>query len=267
MEFTAALRGLSVSHIMTSLSNTSNCEEDAGFPLLANLQLAAPPSRTNEDMEVQSEMLPQPTTPSPGDHNPATLTLQPKTLPTEGTTEEMVAQDIVEDQTIGDCILEEGLFYVAGWLVRMLQKDQAIQVCHHCEVLLLGSTLHDHSYASPQEHPFLEAKRFTPNANLMRPSTRFFNAVRDLEEAFGRNINTFWPKSGVRQNLEKTLEGTEAFKEFHRDHPEHALLIEEISIKKCTMCRLGAEIRIRNRGLSAINEKKVAEKKVSTFTS
>lgn len=151
--------------------------------------------------------------------------------------------------------------------MRTLQQDQTIQDCHHCEVLLLGSTWHDHSYASPEEHLFLEAKHFTPNANLFRPSTRFFNAVRVLEEAFARNIKIFWPRSGVCQNLVKTLEGTEAFSEIFREHPEHASLIEAVSLQKFTMCRLGAEIRIRNRDLSVHNQTKVAEKKLSTFTS
>ncbi|CAL8406654.1 unnamed protein product [Arctogadus glacialis] len=117
---------------------------------------------------------------------PMTSMALPTTLTTEIEDEEPVVADIVEDQTVGDCIQEEGLFYVAGWLVRVLQKEEIVQACPHCEVLLLGARHQDHSYATSEDHPFLEAKKYTATANLMRPSEGFFRC----HPAFGGGIWT-----------------------------------------------------------------------------
>lgn len=63
-----------------------------------------------------------------------------------------------------------------------------------------------------------------------------------------------------------SMEEAQAFKEIFKIHPEHASLIEAISLQKFAMCRLGAEIRQRNKDLSVPNQKKVAERKRSSFT-
>ncbi|CAM4597223.1 unnamed protein product [Leuciscus chuanchicus] len=100
-EFTAALRGLSVSNILPALSASaaSNCEVDDGTTLLATVSEDAIPSTTTA---------------------PMTSLALPTSLTTEIEDEELVLMsDIVEDKTVGDCIEEEGLFYVAGWLVRV----------------------------------------------------------------------------------------------------------------------------------------------------
>ncbi|KAK7149293.1 hypothetical protein R3I94_008808 [Phoxinus phoxinus] len=142
----------------------------------------------------------------------------PTSLTTEIEDEELVLMsDIVEDKTVGDCIEEEGLFYVAGWLVRVLQQKEIIQACPHCEVLLLGDRHQDHSYAASVDHPFLEAKKYTASANLMKPSENFSAAIQLLEGEFA-------------------------------------------------MCRLGAEIRERNRRLSKQQSAIAAQRKLSSFT-
>ncbi|KAG5279665.1 hypothetical protein AALO_G00080260 [Alosa alosa] len=69
---------------------------------------------------------------------------------------------LVCSNAVGDCIQEESLFYVSGWLVRTLQQQDIIKECPQCEMLLVGQTQHDHNYAVP-DHPFLEMKRYTTN--------------------------------------------------------------------------------------------------------
>ncbi|KAF1384400.1 hypothetical protein PFLUV_G00119740 [Perca fluviatilis] len=164
------------------------------------------------------------------------LALPPPTI--EPMDVQLVA-DIVEDKTVGDCIQEEGLFYVAGWVVRILQQEETVRVCPHCKVLLLGPTHKNHSYASSEDHPFLAAKKYTLAANLMRPSEEFFVCIQSLEEEFTRNIDTFWPHTNITNNLEMTLGRLGAFNSLLSTHPEHASLLESISIKKSVMCRLG----------------------------
>ena len=56
------------------------------------------------------------------------------------------------------------------------------------------------------------------------------------------------------------------FKSLFSSHPEHAILLETIAIKKFVMCRLGGEIRERNRRLSKQQMAKAAQRKLSTFT-
>ncbi|CAM4294257.1 unnamed protein product [Leuciscus chuanchicus] len=115
----------------------------------------------------------------------------PTSLTTEIEDEELVLMsDIVEDKTVGDCI-EEGLFYVADWLVRVLQQEEIIQACPHCEVLLLGDRHQDHSYAASVDHPCLEAKEYMASTNLMKPSEIFFAAIQLLEGEFARHMDTF----------------------------------------------------------------------------
>ena len=141
-----------------------------------------------------------------------------------------------------------------------------MRACPHCEVLLLGPTHKDHSYTSSEEQPFLAAKKYTLAANLMRPSEEFFVCIQSLEEEFTRNIDTFWPHTNITNNLEMTLGRLGAFNSLLSTHPEHASLLESISIKKCVMCRLGAEIRVRNMALSYKEKKIAADRKLSTFT-
>lgn len=147
----------------------------------------------------------------------------------------------------------------------MLHQDATVRACPHCKILLLGPRHQDHRCAANAEHPFLTAKKYTPAANLMRPSEEYFEAIQLLEGEFARYINTFWPHSNITNNLEMTLETLGAFNSLLSTHPEHASLIESISIKKFVICRLGAEIRQRNRALSY--NKLTADRKLSTFTS
>ncbi|KAL0993559.1 hypothetical protein UPYG_G00109730 [Umbra pygmaea] len=177
------------------------------------------------------------------------LALPPPTTAIEPMDVELVS-DIVEDKTVGDCIQEEGLFYVAGWVVWILQQEERVGAFPDCEVLLLRPTHQDHSYAASNEHPYLAGKKYTPAANLMRPSEEFFVCIQLLEEELTRNIDTFWPHTNVTNSLEMTLWRLGAFNSLLSTHPEHASLLESISIKKSFMCRLGAEIRVRNRALS-----------------
>ncbi|CAL8249951.1 unnamed protein product [Arctogadus glacialis] len=136
-----------------------------------------------------------------------------------------VVSDFVEDQTVGDCIQEEGLFYVAGWLVQVLQKEEIVQAYPHCEVLLLGTRHQDHSYATSEDHPFLEAKKYTATANLMRPLEGFFAAIQLLEGEFARNINAFWPLTQITKKIERALGSLGVFNSLFSSHPEHASLL------------------------------------------
>ncbi|CAM4570411.1 unnamed protein product [Leuciscus chuanchicus] len=244
-EFTAALRGLSVSNILPALSASaaSNCEVDDGTTLLATVSEDAIPSTTTA---------------------PMTSLALPTSLTTEIEDEELVLMsDIVEDKTVGDCIEEEGLFYVAGWLVRVLQQEEIIQACPHCEVLLLGDRHQDHNYAASVDQPFLEAKKYTASANLMK---KCFAAIQLLEGEFARHIDTFWPHNQITQKMERTLANLGVFNSLFSSHPEHASLLETIAIKKFVMCRLGAEIRERNRRLSKQQSAIAAQRKLSSFT-
>ncbi|CAL8391542.1 unnamed protein product [Arctogadus glacialis] len=128
--------------------------------------------------------------------------------------------------TVGDCIQEEGLFYVAGWLVRVLQKEEIVQACPHCEVLLLGARHQDHSYATSEDQPFLEAKKYTATANLMRPSEGFFAAIQLLEGEFAGNANSdaFWPLTQITKKMERALGSLGVFNSLFSSHPEHASL-------------------------------------------
>ena len=124
----------------------------------------------------------------------------------------------------------------------------------------------DHSYATSEDHPFLEAKKYTATANLMRPSEGFFAAIQLLEGEFGRNIDAFWPLTQITKKMERALGSLGVFKSLFSSHPEHAILLETIAIKKIVMCRLGGEIRERNRRLSKQQTAKAAQRKLSTFT-
>ena len=141
-----------------------------------------------------------------------------------------------------------------------------MRACPHCEVLLLGPTHQDHRYAGSKEHLFLAAKKYTPGANLMRPSEEFDACIQLLEEEFKKNIDTFWPHTNITNKFEMTLGRLGAFNSLLSTHPEHASLLESISIKKFVMCRLGAEIRVRNMALSYKENKSIADRKLSTFT-
>lgn len=147
------------------------------------------------------------------------------------------------------------LFVIASWkrtsfMLLAGQSGCFSRTCPHCEVLLLGPRHHDHSYVASAEHPFLMAKKYTPAANLMRPSEEYFECIQLLDGEFARNINTFWPRSNITNNLEMTLENLGDFNSLLSTHPEHASLIESISIKKFVMCR----------------NKLTANRKLSTFT-
>ncbi|KAK0151072.1 hypothetical protein N1851_007763 [Merluccius polli] len=191
------LSGLSVSNILPALSSVaSNCEVDDGVKLLTTSDGATPST------SATTGLLTLPTT---------SLALPPSPTSTAEPIDVELVSNIVEDKTVGDCILEEGLFYVAGWVVRMLQD-------------------------------------FTS------------------EGEFTRNIDTFWPHSNITNNLEMALGRLGAFNSLLSTHPEHASLLESISIKKIVMCRLGAEIRQRNRALSYKENKLTADRKLSTFT-
>ncbi|XP_075315925.1 uncharacterized protein LOC142375667 [Odontesthes bonariensis] len=237
-EFTATLRGLSVSNILPALSSsgTSNCEVDDGTTLLA----------TVSDDTIPSTTAP-PTSLAPGEVEAG---------------EQMVVSDIVEDKTVGDCLQEEGLHYVAGWVIRVLQQEEVVQACPQCEVVLMGARDQDHSYAAAStNHPFLEAKKFTSTANLMKPSDNFFAAIQLLEGEFVRLINDFWPHKGITKKLESALFKLGAFNSLFRAHQEHARgMLEAIAIKK-----FGAEIRERNRRLLKPQGAIAAQRKLSSF--
>lgn len=109
------------------------------------------------------------------------------------------------------CSLFRLLFVIASWkrtsfMLLAGQSGCFSRTCPHCEVLLLGPRHHDHSYVASAEHPFLMAKKYTPAANLMRPSEEYFECIQLLDGEFARNINTFWPRSNITNNLEMTLE-------------------------------------------------------------
>ena len=100
----------------------------------------------------------------------------------------------------------------------------------------------------------------------MRPSEGFFAAIQLLEGEFGRNIDAFWPLTQITKKMERALGSLGVFKSLFSSHPEHAILLETITIKKFVMCRLGGEIRERNRRLSKQQTAKAAQRKLSTFT-
>ena len=48
----------------------------------------------------------------------------------------------------------------------------------------------------------------------------------------------------MHQKVKEALQRSRAFDEIHVQHPIHSKATEAIALKKCIMCRLGAEINI-----------------------
>ncbi|CAL8363194.1 unnamed protein product [Boreogadus saida] len=92
--------------------------------------------------------------------------------------------------------------------------------------LLLGARHQDHSYAISEDQPFLEAKKYTATANLMRPSEGFFAAIQLLEREFAGNANSdaFWPLTQITKKMERALGSLGVFNSLFSSHPEHASL-------------------------------------------
>ncbi|XP_075321270.1 uncharacterized protein LOC142379836 [Odontesthes bonariensis] len=199
--------------------------------------LACPPRKRQKKSEGNNDKLrPRPTLLATVSDDTIPSTTAPPTSLAPGEVEageQMVVSDIVEDKTVGDCLQEEGLHYVAGWVIRVLQQEEVVQACPQCEVVLMGARDQDHNYAAAStNHPFLEAKKFTSTANLMKPSDNFFAAIQLLEGEFVRLINDFWPHKGITKKLESALFKLGAFNSLFRAHQEHASLLEAIAIKK-----------------------------------
>ncbi len=77
----------------------------------------------------------------------------------------LIQDEPPEQPDIGEA---EALTYVAGWVVRKLSEDPAINTC---EKLLVMSNDTDHNYHRNHEAGhFINAKKYTSSSNLIRPS-------------------------------------------------------------------------------------------------
>lgn len=143
-----------------------------------------------------------------------------------------------------------------------------IVACQDCERLLLHLHDHDHCYSKTPEDKniYLENKKYTTTANLIRPSITFSQSITALETKFKDTFKVLKTSTGLRRLIQTHLHGVNAFAVLHRAHPEHAALVEEIVIKKFTMCRIGAELRIQNQKFRMSQHKTVSERKLSAFT-
>ncbi|KAL7388927.1 hypothetical protein ABVT39_023502 [Epinephelus coioides] len=96
----------------------------------------------------------------------------------------MAVMEVMTAETVmSDCIQEEVLTYISGWLIRQVKVDPMIYSCSRCEELLVHVNHADHSYAAAigDSSTFLKRKRYTFEANLIEPSKVFQDTITKLE--------------------------------------------------------------------------------------
>ncbi|KAL2093118.1 hypothetical protein ACEWY4_010430 [Coilia grayii] len=227
-KFTSALRSASVAKL--SSAEGGNCLEDASIPLLATAPTKAV-SGLNSHTDPAATASPHFTDVRPEDSG-----------------------DIPEHIIASDCVKEEALTYIAGWLLHSLKTSPVVSSCSQCESLLVCMREGDHTYVS-ENTSFIKRKRYTPDSGLMQPSSIFQKIVRRMEVVITEGLAICWTKPKITRTVREKVEGADIFCDFKKIHHEHADNIMNTVIPKLIMCLLGAEMKQRKNRLINLQNK------------
>ncbi|XP_041966356.1 uncharacterized protein LOC121724076 [Alosa sapidissima] len=240
-EFAAAIKSASIAELTTSMG--SNCLSDHNTSLI-NTKRNRPTTTGNQ------------------------LSLTPSTSQCvtewEDITEEAEIMDVTE--VTSDCIEEEVLTYISGWLVKGITSDPLLSSCSQCEELLVHIPHTDHNYTTTPTNSstFIKRKRYTHNANLLEPSKLMTDTIIKMEAKLAPLLKIHWAESGLLKKLKDDIQQSDVFNNMSRLHPEHSFALQEKILQKFIMCRIGAELRRENNRIQ--EEETRARRKLKCFT-
>ena len=145
--------------------------------------------------------------------------------------EELTAEiEVIPEETVvSDCIEEEVLVYISGWLIRQIKADPLLSSCSRWEEVLIYVNHSDHSYAASPDvsHLFVKRKRYTDQANVIEPSRVLHETILRMEDKLKESVAEHWAGSSLCKTLRQEVEDSGAFSLLTATHPEHALALQK----------------------------------------
>lgn len=146
-------------------------------------------------------------------------------------------------------------------------KDPLLSTCSECEELLVHVPHTDHNYSKQidSSNIFLKRKRCTDTANLIEPSSHLKLTIRKIEENIAPVIKMHWADGSLLKLLQEQIYSSGVLDTFTQTHHKNTDALKRIIAQKYVMCRIGAELRLRNRSIQEDGLR--ARRKMKCFTS